>query len=158
MSKVAWEGSCNSFFHILNPIFGLMRFFGLDFHSASVRCWLMTRLVQGLWVTATLSICAYQLFFEFPATFKNSKWDTGTSSLNFSLDFINYWLYNLLVFIGSWWIATRAAELWSAIEQLLVHVPLNVHDVKRCRKTTIQCVIGTLLMVTFPSISTFQQF
>ena len=97
------------------------------------------------------SVCIYQFVIEFPAALNhsNSTSMTGTSSLNFSLDFFNFWTYNLLIFIGCWWIAARspAQELWSALEQLLLNVPLSGKDIKRCRKTAILCTIGTLFMV-----------
>lgn len=150
MSKVAWE-SDSGFLSILSPIFKLFRCFGLNFHEASGgHPLILSRAAYFFWLGTSLATCFYYLAVHFPSVFISSSYPhSSTSFLHFAIEFLNYWVYNLSVVIGIWWIARSsvAGPLWAAVEDLLVQVPLSAEDAAKCRKTTWQCVIGVLVVV-----------
>ena len=151
MSKVAWESAASSsFLSILSPIFKLFRFFGLNFHEASGGHPIVIKVVHYFWLVISLGTCVYYLAVHFPILFFSSyRLNNSTGFLHYAIEFLNYWIYNLAIVIGSLWMARKssAGPLWSAVEDLLAQVPLSKEDIAKCRKTTVQCTIGVIVVV-----------
>jgi len=160
--KTAWDlkssnSSPSSFLSIMNPVFHLFRCFGLDFHPDSTsKNYILAPLIRTahyFWILFSLGTCLYKLGIHFPSLFFSTvekSTETNTGFLHIAIEFLNYWIYVLAVFIGAWWIAGRASsgrQLWIEIEELLAQVPLSLQDVSRCRKTSYLCVSGVLIVV-----------
>lgn len=157
-AKVAWDSTSSSLIPILGPLFHLFRCFGLDFHPlSSPRHPLviaLLKMARCFWVLLALGTCFYYLVVRFPGYFFNPL-DHGqhaqisTSFLHFAIEFLNYWIYNLAIFSATWCLSrsSSARDLWTAVDELLLQVPLSREDVNRCRRTTCQCVVGVLVVV-----------
>lgn len=117
MSKEAWAAKpsigyeTNDLETILGPVFTLFRCFGINFHEPSdTNCRFFHQTAQIGWAMLTLGTCGFRLLVYFPsivtrsiADVENSK--TVKSIMHYLIEFLNYWIYILAVFIGSWCMA-----------------------------------------------------
>ncbi|XP_046443677.1 uncharacterized protein LOC124193758 [Daphnia pulex] len=85
--------------------------------------------------------------------------------MHYLIEFLNYWIYILSVFIGSWCMARcSAAKLWRAIEDMLAHPVIvsrgygslpqyfRVQCVFRC----LVALLLNLILFAFQSLSSIQ--
>ena len=104
MRKSAWESSNirNDFEVILGPIFTLFRCCGIDFHELSCNHRLIYRFLMVGWTVLTLGTCGYRLLIQFPSSMMS------ISLLHWTIEFLNYWIYLLSIFI-----ALRCMARWA---------------------------------------------
>ena len=117
MSKVAWaptpsiSDETSDLEKILGPVFTLFRCFGIDFHESSVtNCRFLYQTIKIGWMMLTLGTCGFRLLVYFPSMLTGSLINaennqTVKSTMHYLIEFLNYWIYILAVFIGSWCMA-----------------------------------------------------
>jgi len=117
MPKVAWAATPKISYEtsdletILGPVFTLFRCFGINFHEPSATsCRFLYQTAKIGWAVLTLGTCGFRLLVYFPsilsrslANVENSR--TVKSIMHYLIEFLNYWIYVLAVFIGSWCMA-----------------------------------------------------
>ncbi|KAK4014955.1 hypothetical protein OUZ56_027467 [Daphnia magna] len=153
MSKVAWpcadtSNESNDLETILGPIFTLLRCFGINFHEPSTKCRFLYETAKIGWAMLTLGTCGFRLMIYFPYIFTSSFVDVGSGKTvtHHWIEFLNYWIYVLAVYIGTVCMARwPAAKLWATMEQVLLQIPFAREDVARCRTTSILCICGCLV-------------
>lgn len=152
MAKPAWENYGSQFVYILGPIFTMFRCLGIEPHRDSSiknrRTFLVLRLLAPL---LALSWCGYRVFYWFPVklVLNSSTAEAGTARLHFIIEYLNYWLYNLLIILGVFYfVKCYANQMWLVTEDMLHHIPLEPNDLESCRRISVRCICGCVVVVT----------
>lgn len=133
MSKVAWKTS--HLYEILGTNLKILQWFGIGIVPAEISEIGHLNLFQRFcWPLVNLATYAFVIGCVFPRVI-DKETDSSVSYFNKMLALLNYWMYNVSVFVGILRTNRSASSLWHCMEELEHTISLSAATVLRCRRT-----------------------